>query len=202
MTDREMLLDNMNHVLKEWQQLLGLQNWDIRLDVCRKSSLEPGCWANCTFRNSMEQAEIDLLDPVDYALEAMGFEINPEESLVHELLHLMFQGDNVPEVMINRLAKLLTRFRNTKEAPGGGGNMCDHGNLVTLHLPTGIDISVDKCIAPIVKILNENGFTTIASCCGHGKQPSRISLIDGREIFIAANYEIAQAVSKAFPPIA
>lgn len=116
MDNREIFLENMNCVLRKWQELLSLQSWDIRLDVCRKNSLESGCWANCTFRNSMEQAEIKLLDPTDYALESMTFEIDPEESLVHELLHLMFQGDDVPEVMINRLSRLLVRFRKTKEA--------------------------------------------------------------------------------------
>lgn len=60
---------------------------------------------------------------------------------------------------------------------------------------------VDPCIAPIVQALNDAGFATRASCCGHGKQPGRITLWDGRELFVAADYETAQKVSKAFPPI-
>lgn len=43
---------------------------------------------------------------------------------------------------------------------------------------------IDRCIAPIVKALNDGGVETIASCCGHGKGPGRITLLDDRELFI------------------
>lgn len=43
---------------------------------------------------------------------------------------------------------------------------------------------IDSCIAPIVKALNEGGVETIASCCGHGKGPGRITLTDDRELFL------------------
>lgn len=90
--------------------------------------------------------------------------------------------------------------------------MCEHGNTVLLlvlvpaHLAfEGVDThkvkDIDSCIAPLVKALNEGGMTTVSSCCGHGKQPTRISLADGREVFIAPDYETAQAVTATFPPI-
>lgn len=60
---------------------------------------------------------------------------------------------------------------------------------------------VDSCIFDIVKMLNENGYETIASCCGHGKQPVNIALRDGREIFIVNNYEDGRKISQLFPPI-
>lgn len=41
---------------------------------------------------------------------------------------------------------------------------------------------IDSCIAPIVKALNDGGVETVASCCGHGKGPGRISLADGRDL--------------------
>lgn len=62
-------------------------------------------------------------------------------------------------------------------------------------------VGIDRCIAPIVKTLNDVGMTTIASCCGHGKQPGTIVLADGREIMIFANYEDARRVNKLFSPI-
>jgi len=46
----------------------------------------------------------------------------------------------------------------------------------------------DPCIAPIVAALNAGGLPTIASCCGHQKRPGRISLMDGRELFVVANF--------------
>lgn len=43
---------------------------------------------------------------------------------------------------------------------------------------------IDKCIAPIVRALNEAGIRTDASCCGHGKFDGFISLHDGRELVV------------------
>lgn len=43
---------------------------------------------------------------------------------------------------------------------------------------------IDSCIASVVRALNEGDVETIASCCGHGKGPGRITLLDGREMFL------------------
>lgn len=43
---------------------------------------------------------------------------------------------------------------------------------------------IDACIAPIIKALNEGGIDTSASCCGHGKGPGRIDLVDGRTLIL------------------
>jgi hypothetical protein len=48
---------------------------------------------------------------------------------------------------------------------------------------------VDNCIYGLVKCLNDAGFLTKASCCGHGKDIGIISLQDGRELIIAKDYE-------------
>lgn len=58
---------------------------------------------------------------------------------------------------------------------------------------------VDKCLAPLVTVLNDNGYHTVASCCAHGKGLGSIALIDGRELIIAPDYDTARAVFKAFP---
>lgn len=42
----------------------------------------------------------------------------------------------------------------------------------------------DPCISPIVKALNDAGLVTIASCCGHGRRPGIITLLDGTELLI------------------
>ena len=59
-------------------------------------------------------------------------------------------------------------------------------------------LGVDESIVEIINALNDAGHKTIASCCGHGNQPTRISLKDGRELFIA-DYEKAQKISAMFP---
>ena len=43
---------------------------------------------------------------------------------------------------------------------------------------------IDKCIAPIVKALQEGRIDMRGSCCGHGKVNGAISLQDGRELII------------------
>lgn len=39
---------------------------------------------------------------------------------------------------------------------------------------------IDRCIAPLVKALNDAGIYTANSCCGHGKADGTIHLHDGR----------------------
>ena len=55
-------------------------------------------------------------------------------------------------------------------------------------------VDVDMCIAPLVSALNAAGFTTVASCCGHGKGPGNIALADGRELIIAPDFTTARAM--------
>ena len=43
---------------------------------------------------------------------------------------------------------------------------------------------IDYCIADLVAALNAANILTVASCCGHGKQPALIMLDDGRVITI------------------
>jgi hypothetical protein len=45
---------------------------------------------------------------------------------------------------------------------------------------------IDWCIHHIVAALNAGGVETVASCCGHGTQPGRIDLADGRVLTIVA----------------
>jgi len=77
--------------------------------------------------------------------------------------------------------------------------MCKWGKCKVIKL-NGKDVSVDSCIANLVKLLNDNYKPTVASCCGHGNQPTRISFRDDTEIFIT-DYEKAQKISKMFPKI-
>lgn len=53
-------------------------------------------------------------------------------------------------------------------------------------------VSIDACIAPIIKALNDGGIKTTNCCCGHGGHEGWISLADGREIRIFPNLESAQ----------
>ena len=77
--------------------------------------------------------------------------------------------------------------------------MCKWGNTRPLKI-NGKNRDIDDCIFSLVRLLNDNYKTTIASCCGHGKQPTSIAFEDGSEIIIL-NYEQARKVDELFPPI-
>jgi hypothetical protein len=55
---------------------------------------------------------------------------------------------------------------------------------------------VDCEIRHLVDVLNRNGYTTVASCGGHGYLPGNIALKDGRELFIIETYAKARLVTK------
>ena len=59
-------------------------------------------------------------------------------------------------------------------------------------------VNIDKCIYSIVKALNDNGITTIASCCGHENIPGNIMLSDGRELIISPDFETSRFIEKQF----
>ena len=80
--------------------------------------------------------------------------------------------------------------------------MCKWGKVETLMI-NGKLTAIDSCIFGLVKMLNDNGYKTIASCCGHGKQPETIIFMDNeveKEMRIMT-FEQARKVDKLFPPI-
>lgn len=64
-----------------------------------------------------------------------------------------------------------------------------------------INQGIDKCLLPLIRALNAVGLRTVASCCGHGNRPGRISLKDGREILILPDFDTAQRIDQLFPDI-
>ena len=73
--------------------------------------------------------------------------------------------------------------------------MCDWGQYKEVHVKIPADLSctgktywrkkkIDKCIAPIIKALQEGGIDTRGACCGHGKVDGSILLQDGRTLVI------------------
>lgn len=80
--------------------------------------------------------------------------------------------------------------------------MCKHSpdySDTTLLTIRGKVRNIDNCIEPLVRALNENGFSTDASCCGHGHRPGNIMLSDGRELIIARNHKEGRLIDKLFP---
>ena len=72
---------------------------------------------------------------------------------------------------------------------------------VTVDIHGGGIAGVDESIAPLVKLLNDGGIKTVASCSGHGHRPGNIALADGRELIIARNWNEARIIDGLFPGI-
>lgn len=63
------------------------------------------------------------------------------------------------------------------------------------------DAWCDPCIAAVIYALNAGGVKTIASCCGHGRRPGFIALVDGRVLVLARSLDEAKAITMGFPDI-
>lgn len=84
--------------------------------------------------------------------------------------------------------------------------MCDWNDTVILDLPAGHPTTredrtrtVDRCLAPLVEVLNAVGMWTTASCCGHGRRPGTVALVDGREIHVFPDFATGRRVDALFP---
>lgn len=79
-----------------------------------------------------------------------------------------------------------------------GGNYI--GN-VPVALAGGGEAHVDPCIQGLVQALNDGGFRTTNSCCGHGQRPGWVALADARHILIAADHTMMRQMDAGFPPL-
>jgi hypothetical protein len=59
-----------------------------------------------------------------------------------------------------------------------------------------INSGIDKCIQPLVSALNDAGIKTVASCCGHGYQPTSIALEDDMWLVIVSRQEWKKICSR------
>ena len=70
--------------------------------------------------------------------------------------------------------------------------MCKRGNTVKMELPIVGDFrqgiaDIDKCLAPIIKALNDGGVLTTGCCCGHGEIMGYIHLANGKYLGVFPN---------------
>ncbi len=80
--------------------------------------------------------------------------------------------------------------------------MCEKGQTVKMKLigrmgEDAREVDIDKCIASIIKALNEGGVLTKSSCCGHGGD-GYILLHDGRGFLLKPLGEFPMSVIEKF----
>ena len=81
-------MNNVQELLVEWQNRLGLQEWRIKLVTnCKPEDMALENCAGCTdWTESNKTARIEIVDPKYYGERITPFDF--EKTLVHELLHL------------------------------------------------------------------------------------------------------------------
>lgn len=148
---------------------------------------------------SMEQTEAVLM-AINYPNKS---EVGKEAiEMITELRNYFGEHDKTPQEhrlfsIADNLYKLFNLAEQAKqEAPGDEKDR----QTTVVTLLSGKTISVDIEISELVQFLNDNGYETIASCCGHGFQPPRISLKDKREL-VLLTFDMAQKIDKLFPGI-
>jgi hypothetical protein len=75
-----------------WQSRLKLQDWTIALIVSHPSDLRPGTLGNIHWDAEKKTARIRVLSASDYHAPFRATEQDMEFTVVHELIHLVFQG--------------------------------------------------------------------------------------------------------------
>jgi len=112
---------DLDGLLTTWQKLLRLQDWSIKVVSVRLHEMTaPDRAAEVLSLPQAKQALIRVLDPIDYQ-SPLGFPYDPEEALIHELLHLHLQpfdpeeGDELAgiaqEQAVNMIAAALLSLR-------------------------------------------------------------------------------------------
>jgi len=108
-----MTLPEMRDCVKVYQEQLGLQSWNIKIKYLKKNAEND---AGCIYWMT-ELAAAQILVAKD--------ELDPEHTIVHELLHLLYEGhkfgpnkyDRAYERGLNRTAELIVG-RPMKTIPG------------------------------------------------------------------------------------
>ena len=101
----------LKRLCNEWQGLLGLAHWTIDVQVVRGVEIG-GNRGQTDYYPVGEAALVRLKDPIDYH---GYFQCDHEETLVHELLHLIFDktatdGDEYEQVL-DRMARILVKLK-------------------------------------------------------------------------------------------
>lgn len=92
MKPRALSTHTLRRACTYWQGQLRLQDWDVKLSICRLSELGEGTLGDIHFGSGNKcQVHIRVLDPRDLSGQGFWFDgesWNWEVTLVHELLHI------------------------------------------------------------------------------------------------------------------
>jgi hypothetical protein len=118
----------LRNLCTEWQNRLGLAHWRIDIRFGRRDEFENGVIANVTQQVEFERAVIKILESYQHS---SLFSQDIEQSIVHELLHIVFATLDpedgyygvqkvLSEQVINRLAQVLVDLKRERTECGAG----------------------------------------------------------------------------------
>lgn len=81
-------LDELQALCHEWQEVLGLRDWDIDVVFWRGYDMGKN-QGHVSWNFAARQTRVSLLDPGDYPKDVIR-PYDMERTLVHELLHVVF----------------------------------------------------------------------------------------------------------------
>ena len=83
--------------MKSWQKRLGLDEWNMTLQVVRQSEIDPNAWGSSHWDARAKTATIQVLDPRDYNLKGAELRLDMECTIVHELVHIQVSPLDAPD---------------------------------------------------------------------------------------------------------
>jgi hypothetical protein len=86
--------------MKSWQKRLGLDDWNVSLQVVRQSELDPNAWGSAHWDARAKTATIQVLDPRDYNLKGADLRLDMECTIVHELVHIQVSPLEAPDAQV------------------------------------------------------------------------------------------------------
>lgn len=100
----------------EWQKILRLQDWGIKITFERHWRMAPNRAGECSMVVNKKIAVIFILDPIDYSNDYVC-SLDPERTVVHELVHLHLASnvstlpETTEEQAVESLASAFVRLK-------------------------------------------------------------------------------------------
>lgn len=106
------LESRLDKELKFWQKRLGLEDWNLSLQIVRQASLDKHTWGNAEWDPDTRSGKIRVLDPRDYNLKGKELNQDMECTIVHELVHIQVSpldahDDVTREEVVNKIMTAL-----------------------------------------------------------------------------------------------
>ena len=123
--EAETFEEHAERLLRKWQAILRLQDWDVTLKVVRFHEVHNDALAHCRHQILKNSAEIAVRTPQDLLpTERWPGDNDVELTIVHELLHVKLAPLSIPdrfeieqEQIVESLARTLVRLAGEKEKP-------------------------------------------------------------------------------------